>query len=143
MIKFRAWDIKNKRWMTPEIENEEESEIRLNLWGSVLFRLPWYEQNEGSISTVYANDAFKIMQSTGLKDKYGVEIYESDIIVNHVGDVWVITYFRGAFRYYPIESYSKDKEKLFETDNIGNFGTEAFEVIGNIYEDIELMEVAE
>lgn len=79
----------------------------------------------------------ELMQSTGLKDKNDVEIFDGDIVVNHVGDVWVITYFRGAFRYCPIESYSKEKEKQFETDNIGNFGTEAFEVIGNIYEDTE------
>ena len=137
MIKFRAWDKKHKRWMTPEIEDSEESEIRLDLWGNVEFTLPWWEQGADTVYTVDGSEMFDIMQSTGLKDKNDVEIFDGDIIVNHVGDIWVITYFRGAFRYYPIESYSKDKEKLFETDNIGNFGTEAFEVIGNIYEDTE------
>ena len=122
---FRVWDIKNKLMLNLRLINFEESYVEA-------YDGDWYRFDE-----------VVLIQSTGLKDKYGVEIYESDIIVNHVGDVWVITYFRGAFRYYPIESYSKDKEKLFETDNIGNFGTEAFEVIGNIYADKYLMDVTE
>ena len=90
--------------------------------------------------TVYEFREIILMQSTGLKDMNGKEIYEGDIIVNHVGDVWVITYFRGAFRYYPIEIFSKEKEGLFEKDNIGNFNTEAFGVLGNVYENYELLE---
>ena len=88
-------------------------------------------------------DEVILMQSTGLKDKYDMEIFEGDIVVNHVGDEWVITHFRGAFRYYPIESFANAEEHWFETDNIGNFYTEGFEVIGNIYKNPELMEVAE
>lgn len=116
MIKFRAWHHKHK-------EMYPVRAIDLALEHITVLEYDFFDFED-----------IELMQSTGLKDKNDVEIFEGDIIVNHVGGVWVITYFRGAFRYYPIESFSKEKEKLFETDNIGNFGTEAFEVLGNIYE---------
>ena len=149
--KFRAWDIRNERWMTPEIEYEEESEISLNLWGNVIFRLPWYEQKEGSIVTVFANDIFNIMQSTGLIDVNGVEIYEGDIVK--------ITQRNPIDKYIPNNSnheivYKDSAFCVKETWGISDIQwpivaglyykvSEEFEVIGNIYENPGLMEVAE
>lgn len=131
--KFRAWDKTTNQMRGCYGFNELEREVYVCSVAD--------DEFNGRLKTVHAIrrsfDEVVVMQSTGLKDKNYVEIYEGDIVVNHVGDVWVISYFRGAFRYYPIESYSKDKEKPFETDSIGNFGTETFEVIGNIYESPE------
>ncbi len=135
--KFRAWDIRNKRWMTPEIENEEESEIRLNLWGNVLFRLPWYEQSEGSIVTVYANDVFKIMQYTGLKDKNGAEVYFNDIVEDEYGHRYEVVFEGDCLRCNGIRRIRggyKPKNRWFDRD---------LKIIGNIYENSELKEVAE
>lgn len=120
MIKFRAWYHKHEAMYSV---------------ASIYLELECISVLEDDY--VFGLEEVVLMQCTGLKDKNDVEIYDGDIVANHVGDVWVITYFRGAFRYYPIESFSKGKEKQFETDNIGNFGTEAFDVIGNIYEDTE------
>ena len=58
-----------------------------------------------------------------MKDKNGIEIYYKDIIKNHRGVLWVVTYYRGAFRYCPIETFMQEDEPWFETDNLGNFGT--------------------
>lgn len=149
VLKLRAWDKNNQRWMTPEIEDSEESEIRLDLWGNVTFRLPWWEQVIDGIYTVDGSDMFDIMQSTHLKDKNGVEIFE--------GDVLQITSFKrnssikgevifnaGAFC-LKCRLYGKEyRVHLVGTqEHPSNFDTEEFEVIGNIYESPELMEVAE
>lgn len=143
--KFRAWDNDEKimhnhiNIVVDENGSLEAVILKYEFNGYDFCELEVTEQDN---LYIYYEDTFPyiIMQSTGLKDKNGVEIYESDIVVNHVGDEWVITYFRGAFRYYPIESFSEEEERWFETDNIGNFGTDAFEVIGNIYENPERLE---
>lgn len=90
----------------------------------------------------YERDRFRLMQSTGLKDKNGVEIYEGDIIrtseygtgdrVNYRGyDLFNIIFKDGAFR--------------LDSKYRAYFLNDGFycEIIGNIYENPEIMEVDE
>ena len=84
----------------------------------------------------YELNKCKIMQSTGLKDKNGVEIYEGDILYfepyeTHLNDR-VVEYIDGAYHGRLIlNGYSKLlAECVYET-----------RVIGNIYENPELLEV--
>lgn len=115
-LKFRAWD-KESKWM---IEQE-------NLNYSIL------ENRE--------EHRFELMQYTGLKDKNGKEIYEGDIVkFNHWvyddakrkrnlsygeimwdGDGWIIESRRYTGSLWKIKN------------------TEVIEVIGNIYENPELI----
>ena len=76
-----------------------------------------------------------LMQYTGLKDKNGKEIYEGDIIRESDGD--------GGYIYAKVVYYKDGfmgKEKGFEPEYpISDFKNET-EVIGNIYENPELLE---
>ena len=130
--KFRAWDKEKKRWMTPEIEDEEESEIRLDLWGSVTFRLPWYEQENNVITTVDGSDMFDLMQSTGINDKNNIEIFEGDIVSYFRKGHSVIEWKDGGF----IIKRILDGEYELIQSRIAEI-----EVLGNIYENPELLEV--
>ena len=91
-----------------------------------------------------ADEDVEFMQSTGLKDKNGVEIYEGDVIN-----------YRNSFR-NPMTgsgslSINRDFKIIFEN---GEFKAKGFdirlknilsysEVIGNIYENPELLEGAD
>jgi uncharacterized phage protein (TIGR01671 family) len=83
-------------------------------------------------------DKVELMQSTGLKDKNGKEIFEGDI-VKMAKDVYSdLTYYEivrhrgGAYR---LESNQHGCELWLRHTNC--------EVIGNIYENPELLEVKE
>lgn len=94
--------------------------------------------DEIAFDEVPASD-FILMQSTGLKDKNGVEIYEGDIVR-----------YECCFESYVEEVIYDDKhcnfgtidkdEKTFSFDAlISDFDVDCFEVIGNKYENPELL----
>lgn len=80
---------------------------------------------DGSIDRV-------VMMSTGLKDINDIEIYEGDIIKNSYDEIYTVKWFDAAF--YLEEKYNGGFD-YFEL----HFGDNK-EVIGNIYENPELLE---
>lgn len=131
-IKFRAWDKEKKRWMTPEIEDEEESEIRLDLWGSITFKQPWYEQDDGIVVTLDGSNKFEVMQSTGVKDENNVEVFEGDIVSYFKKGNSIIEWKDGGF----IIKRILDGEYDLLQSRIAKI-----EVIGNIHQNPELLKV--
>ena len=95
-----------------------------------------------------------IMQYTGASDKNGKEIYEGDIVKIYLGDgtniddgivkfglslSFYITYFGDSGQYCFIDDWCCDPQNLKELDRDNNITTDSLEVIGNIYEDKNLL----
>ena len=73
-----------------------------------------------------------LLQFTGLKDKNEVEIYEGDIVRSDKGGLGKIFWDKEGAR-FKVEWYKEDKFTHLE------LLVEACEVIGNIYENPELL----
>lgn len=121
-IKFRVWDILNKR-----IKNYGE-----------IMDLPMWEVLPGTPE----QRAFEVMEYTGLKDKNDKEIYEGDILeVRHFtptivnkSAIWYenvrVIYSNKIGGFITIDSHGKDNLIFNRLSKI----------IGNIYERPELLE---
>lgn len=107
----------------------------------VMYYADEFESNEdkANLDIVKGFDEVNIMWSTGLKDKHGVEIFEGDII-----DVGTRIPFlnkiqkdeeTGYFKLVPIDKrWAESYFTSFEDKS-------RYEILGNIYENPELLEV--
>ena len=124
LLRFRAWDKETKTMNgMAEIYRNRNQEIELR------------PRDEDII----------LMQSTGLKDKNGKEIFEGDVIAIEVDDTGMPINARvfqnseiGVLMFHVFEDNEDvPMVELLEDNSV------AFEIIGNIYENPELLEVAE
>ena len=121
-IKFRAWD--NVQEVMLSVENID-------------FRNDLITFNEDDNSLTDTFEMITLMQYTGMKDKNGKEIYEGDIVgILHMRAE--VIFEDGSFRFKWLDKITKRvrkyNEPMFKNTNI------VFEVIGNIYENKELLE---
>lgn len=130
--KYRAW---HKTWE----EMGKVKRIRFDDDGNVTTVL-----FKGKLLGVNAKiDEIELMQSTGLKDKNGKEIFEGDIITNGIDIVDIkrhqtlgfYTIIDGRESFFgniiSIERFNEDVEEF----------TQITEIIGNVYENPESLEV--
>lgn len=130
-IKFRVWDEVNKEFIPNNfyeicLQSGSHSFGRmLNVWKNYQQGEYFYEPNQ------------KLNQFTGLKDKNGKEIYEGDIIQyrQHYFNICPEKQMS-----YPLKTkmvkWRADRWNVFET----NAGESEIEIIGNIFENPELLE---
>ncbi|MFG6671055.1 YopX family protein [Bacillus subtilis] len=121
-IKFRAWYGENIGMLTPQFN--------------------------GDINEIFAQKNGIYMQYTGLKDRNGREIYEGDILQisnkenqdYHMEVLWT----GQGFGYRIIRNETKRSGYIVghHSERGLNFYNGASEVIGNIYEDPELLEAS-
>jgi uncharacterized phage protein (TIGR01671 family) len=122
-IKFRAWDKK---------ENKMQQVVQI-LYGHEASNYPLSVDFFRSVKSRLIKD-IELMQYTGLKDKNGKEIYEGDILFfgsvdEGCGDTYEVMWVKNGFKARWIHTGKEYFEELDDT----------FEVIGNIYENKELL----
>lgn len=131
-LKFRGYDCENNKMIySIDIFNDEEIAER--------YVQVFSKNGELLLLDIDNNDKeLELMQSTGLFDKYGVEIYEGDILTdegNFENDYWdyaTIEFDKIDYTYY----IHWKREEVCE--NITD--CYKYTVTGNIYENKELLE---
>ena len=134
--KFRAWDRTrnemNYKVLVGNCDTDDEN------WTCPIM---WIEERQ---DWLHFDDYDSIMQSTGLKDKNGKEIFEGDILTDG--------HTTGDIRNHPTlgfyivdesskEGYLSDTVGIEDFEEAKEFMRNSIEVIGNVYENPELLEV--
>lgn len=125
-IKFRAWDdLHNKMYPVSDIEWDADGRM-------------WVTADDGKNGIELIDDEAHLMQYTGIHDKNGRKIYEGDIVrtgKDNVGDlepmIGQVIMQEG--------SWLIENEKKQEAIDLFSEITSR-EVIGNIFEDKQLLE---
>ena len=138
--KFRAWDKENDRMIYPSTEG-------------VCFELDEDGINILDVSGDYPEDhAFPaidsvLMQSTGLKDENGVEIFEADVVKVSDGgneeDSYTSVVKNYADEGYPAFDIEAPSSWYYESNVLSTImggDYETIEVIGNVWENPNLLE---
>ena len=133
-VKFRLWDLRNKYFFASYTE-----EMLIDIEGTNL----WYQQVYYDDDTyLLDSDNFELMQYTGLKDIHGVEIYDGDIVSNEQ-DTYLVCL--GEFTDSDDFQYPALRQTGFYIKDVGDnetypFYSLAYEIVGNIYENNDLIE---
>ena len=122
IAKYRAWDKHGQKMFA----NDELIIWNGNVYANDSKKLTCNNLKGWSIDDEY------LMQSTGLKDKNGIEIFEGDI-VRFFDSLYTVFYdiSEGSYRLKP-------HDDRWVVDYMSNFSSEeSFEVVSNIYENKE------
>ncbi|NTK60365.1 hypothetical protein HQ667_13570 [Enterococcus faecium] len=94
---------------------------------------------------IFAFDDIELMQSTGLKDKNGVEIFEGDVVSVSVRNGFdyldnKVCVVKNSIGHSGLVCATVDEDLEYRIFNTELFEEYTYEVIGNIYENSELLE---
>ena len=140
-IKFRVWDGKSIVYESYNLGYGEYASFYIGLGGDLYL----YEDDDGGKSGIWEHGAGDtnnciLMQYTGLKDKNGKEIYEGDILMVHDAPYNMASMKNTKVKVEPMIYYIQGMETYLPAQP-NNW--DRCSVIGNIYENPEILEKAE
>lgn len=132
-IKFRAWHKHEERML------KWNKELKGVIAGGVK-TISSFNTDNGWMDT-YSYKEVELMQYTGLKDKNGKEIYEGDVVQFDDYDItFGLIKWNEKHGRFEVEEYEPYTSTYFETEQFEEWTTiEHFEIIGNAYENPELL----
>ena len=117
-----------------QIQNRE---IKFRVWDNVDYMSSPFNLHGLMFSEIEFTTDCPIMQFTGLLDKNGKEIYEGDIVKGVTGYIFKIVFSDGSFMILSgLKHPEKNKTFLI-------YNPDFIEIIGNIYQNPELLETVQ
>ena len=132
-IKFRVWDKETKHMHIcgEDVHDEISFENETNK--------AYYYNLQNGCGSLREDSVYILMQYTGLKDKNGKEIYEGDIVKVFTSKKWRIGKIIYEYSGFTIDVTNNKELEYGRTGIIESL----IEVIGNIYDNPELLEEGE
>ena len=133
-IKFRGKDLRGQ-WQYGDLIHNDETDLLIR---------------QGCINSFIENET--IGQYTGLKDKYGKEIYEGDIVYSEFADesncMFLVGWNNKLSCFGVMDEYNYQSKQLgYDFPEFDNHlfieilkNSKIFKIIGNIYDNPELLE---
>lgn len=126
-FKFRIWDKDKKKFLT----NTDYKDFVINMQGQVYIINGFFDD-----AKVDEYSGIVVQLYTGLKDCKGREIYEGDIIEFALS---LFESVKGSVEFDYGAFYLKTDNKKYGNVLLANMNFDLVEVIGNIYENKELL----